>query len=101
MAAGARDRSAAQDGGRGVAARHRARSRRRPRQCPLLVRASEAIVFARLEVGARGGTAESRIVITDRPLFDLHKVSSTPVVVENIDLVRWRDIHFLRARSRD
>ena len=37
----------------------------------------------------------------DRPLFDLHKVTSTPVIVENIDLVRWRDIHFLRARSRD
>src|SRR4051812_17150897 len=37
----------------------------------------------------------------DRPLFDLHKVSSTPVIVANIDLVRWRDIHFLRARSTD
>ena len=37
----------------------------------------------------------------DHPLFNLHKVSSTPVIVENIDLVYWRDIHFLRARSRD
>ena len=37
----------------------------------------------------------------DRPLFNLHKVSRTPVIVENIDLVRWRDIYFLRARSRD
>ncbi|MGZ5701899.1 MAG: enolase C-terminal domain-like protein, partial [Burkholderiales bacterium] len=37
----------------------------------------------------------------DRPLFNLHKVSSTPVIVENIDLVRWRDIYFLRARSKD
>ena len=37
----------------------------------------------------------------DRPLFDLHRVSSTPVIVESIDLVRWRDIYFLRARSKD
>jgi L-alanine-DL-glutamate epimerase-like enolase superfamily enzyme len=37
----------------------------------------------------------------DRPLFKLHNVSSTPVIVENIDLVRWRDIYFLRARSRN
>jgi L-alanine-DL-glutamate epimerase-like enolase superfamily enzyme len=36
----------------------------------------------------------------DRPLFRLHEVSSTPVIVDGIDLVRWRDIHFLRARSR-
>jgi L-alanine-DL-glutamate epimerase-like enolase superfamily enzyme len=35
----------------------------------------------------------------DRPLFKLHNVSSTPVIVESIDLVRWRDIYFLRARS--
>lgn len=37
----------------------------------------------------------------DRSLFDLHDASSTPVIVESIDLVRWRDIHFLRARSKD
>jgi L-alanine-DL-glutamate epimerase-like enolase superfamily enzyme len=37
----------------------------------------------------------------DRPLFDLHKVSGTPVTVANIDLVRWRDLHFVRARSTD
>jgi len=37
----------------------------------------------------------------DRPLFDLHSVSSAPVIIEGIDLVRWRDIHFLRARSKD
>src|SRR5262245_59652090 len=37
----------------------------------------------------------------DRPLFRLHGVSSTPVIVESIDVVRWRDIHFLRARSRE
>ena len=37
----------------------------------------------------------------DRPLFNLHKVSSTPVIVESIDVVRWRDIYFLRARSSD
>ena len=37
----------------------------------------------------------------DRPLFKLHNVSSTPVIVESIDLVRWKDIYFLRARSRD
>jgi L-alanine-DL-glutamate epimerase-like enolase superfamily enzyme len=37
----------------------------------------------------------------DRPLFKLHNVSSTPVIVESIDLVLWGDIHFLRARSRD
>jgi L-alanine-DL-glutamate epimerase-like enolase superfamily enzyme len=36
----------------------------------------------------------------DRPLFNLHNVSSTPVIVESIDLVRWRDIYFLRARSK-
>jgi L-alanine-DL-glutamate epimerase-like enolase superfamily enzyme len=37
----------------------------------------------------------------NRPLFKLHNVSSTPVIIESIDLVRWRDIYFLRARSRD
>jgi L-alanine-DL-glutamate epimerase-like enolase superfamily enzyme len=37
----------------------------------------------------------------DRPLFQLHNVSSTPVIVEGIDLVRWGDYYFLRARSRD
>src|SRR6185295_15595681 len=37
----------------------------------------------------------------DRPLFNLHKASSTPVIVENIDLVRWREIYFLRATSKD
>ena len=37
----------------------------------------------------------------DRPLFELHAVSSVPVVIESIDLVRWRDIYFLRARSKD
>ena len=24
-----------------------------------------------------------------------------PVIIEGIDLVRWRDVHFLRARSKD
>ena len=37
----------------------------------------------------------------DRPLFELHNVSSIPVIVEAIDLVRWGDIHFLRARSKE
>jgi L-alanine-DL-glutamate epimerase-like enolase superfamily enzyme len=37
----------------------------------------------------------------NRPLFELDKVSSTPVIVESIDVVHWRDIHFLRARSGD
>ena len=37
----------------------------------------------------------------DRPLFKLHNVSGTPVIVESIDLVRWRDIHFLRAKGKD
>src|SRR5262245_23259165 len=37
----------------------------------------------------------------DRPLFNLHNVSATPVIVERLDVVRWRDVHFLRARSRD
>jgi len=37
----------------------------------------------------------------DRPLFDLHRVCSAPVVIERIDLVRWQDIHFLRACSKD
>jgi L-alanine-DL-glutamate epimerase-like enolase superfamily enzyme len=37
----------------------------------------------------------------DRPLFNFHAVSSAPLIVENIDVVRWRDIYFLRARSRD
>ena len=36
-----------------------------------------------------------------RPLFDLHRVSSTPVIIAGIDLVRWKDIYFLRARSKD
>ncbi len=37
----------------------------------------------------------------DRPLFRLHDASPSPVIVEGIDLVRWNDIHFLRARSKD
>ena len=37
----------------------------------------------------------------DRPLFDLHSVSGAPVIIEGIDLVRWRDVHVLRARSND
>lgn len=37
----------------------------------------------------------------DRPLFNLHAASSTPVIIEAIDLVRWKDLHFLRARSKD
>jgi L-alanine-DL-glutamate epimerase-like enolase superfamily enzyme len=37
----------------------------------------------------------------DRPLFKLHNISSTPVMVESLDLVRWRDTYFLRARSTD
>ena len=37
----------------------------------------------------------------DRPLFNLHEASRTPVLIERIDLVCWRDIHFLRARSKD
>ena len=45
-------------------------------------------------------TAQTRLNY-DRPLFNLHRVSSTPLIVENIDLVRWRDIYFLRARSSD
>jgi len=36
----------------------------------------------------------------DRPLFNLHGASSTPVIIEGIDLVRWRDVYFLRARSK-
>ena len=37
----------------------------------------------------------------DRPLFDLHGVARAPVIIERIDLVRWKDVHFLRARSQD
>jgi len=37
----------------------------------------------------------------DRPLFDLHGACSTPVIIAGIELVRWGDIHFLRARSKD
>lgn len=37
----------------------------------------------------------------DRPLFNLHAVASGPVIIEGIDLVRWRDIHFVHARSKD
>jgi hypothetical protein len=37
----------------------------------------------------------------NRPLFKVHNVSSIAVMIEGIDLVRWRDVHFLRARSRD
>jgi len=37
----------------------------------------------------------------DRPLFDLHRVCGAPVIIEKIELVRWKDIHFLRARSKD
>lgn len=36
----------------------------------------------------------------DRPLFNLHGASSTPVIITGIDLVRWRDVYFLRARSK-
>jgi L-alanine-DL-glutamate epimerase-like enolase superfamily enzyme len=39
--------------------------------------------------------------IYDRPLFNLHDASRTSVMIEAIDLVRWRDIYFLRARSKD
>jgi L-alanine-DL-glutamate epimerase-like enolase superfamily enzyme len=37
----------------------------------------------------------------DRPLFNLHSVSASPVIIEGIELVRWRDVHFVRARSTD
>ena len=37
----------------------------------------------------------------ERPLFGLHHAASSPVTIERIDLVRWRDIDFLRARSKD
>ena len=37
----------------------------------------------------------------DRPLFDLHQVSEAPVTIAGIDLVRWRDVYFLRARAKD
>ena len=37
----------------------------------------------------------------DRHLFELHSVYSTPVIVEDIDLVRWKDIYFLRAKGKD
>ncbi len=37
----------------------------------------------------------------NRPLFKLHGVSRTPLVIESIDLVCWKDVHFLRARSKD
>ena len=37
----------------------------------------------------------------DRPLFNLHGVSGTAVIIEGIDLLRWRDVQFLRARSKD
>jgi len=37
----------------------------------------------------------------DRPLFDLHRASGTPVIIAGLDLVHWKDIHFLRARSKD
>jgi L-alanine-DL-glutamate epimerase-like enolase superfamily enzyme len=37
----------------------------------------------------------------DRPLFNLHNSSGRAVIIEGIDLVRWRDFHFLRARSND
>jgi len=37
----------------------------------------------------------------ERPLFNLHNVSRAAVIIESIELVRWRDVHFLRARSTD
>src|SRR5262245_38348447 len=37
----------------------------------------------------------------DRPLFRLHNVCSMPVIVDGIDLVRWRDIYFLRAKGKE
>ena len=37
----------------------------------------------------------------DRPLFALHALSRAAVIIEGIDLVRWGDVHFLRARSKD
>src|SRR5262245_49797490 len=37
----------------------------------------------------------------ERPLFNLNNVSSAPVIIAGIDLVRWRDVYFLRARSKD
>lgn len=37
----------------------------------------------------------------DRPLLDLRAACPAPVIIERMDLVRWRDLHFLRARSTD
>lgn len=37
----------------------------------------------------------------DRPLFDLPQRLRRPVIIEHLELVRWRDIHFLRARATD
>lgn len=37
----------------------------------------------------------------DRPLFDLHRACGTAVIIDRIELVRWQDVHFLRARSKD
>jgi len=37
----------------------------------------------------------------EHPLFDLRAAVGAPVIIEAIDVVRWRDIHFLRARSKD
>ena len=37
----------------------------------------------------------------DRPLFNLHDNVRAPVIIEGIALVRWRDVYFLRARSKD
>ena len=36
-----------------------------------------------------------------RELFNLHRISSTPVIIETVDLLHWGDFHFVRARSKD
>lgn len=37
----------------------------------------------------------------DRELFNLRRVITSPVIIDRLELVRWNNVHFVRARSTD
>ena len=51
--------------------------------------------------GYRSSKAEGAVPEYERPLFGLHKFSSTPILVKSIELLRVGKNHFIRATSTD
>ena len=51
--------------------------------------------------GYRSSKAEGAVPEYERPLFGLHKFSSTPILVKSIELLRVEKNHFIRATSTD